>query len=450
MSRSRDMKDLTKGNIFKTFFLFGFPLVLSGLLSETYNLIDTAIAGRFLGERGLAAIGATSPLITFLSSIFWGFGSGACIYVANLFGQGEHKKIKNTVYTTYLYMLIACVAVAVLCIALYKPLFALLQIEESLHKDALTYFAVYMAGFFFIMLSANGLYLMNALGISSFPFYMSLISAGINVIGNIVCVVLLKTGVVGLAISTVLSALIVDIFYIAKFKKCLKEMGVDGHKTRISFHAIKRTFPFSLPNTAQQMVMYFSTILISPLVNGLGVSATASYAVVLQVFNFVNSVYCQSSRSFTNYTAQCVGKGQTENIKKGVGVGLMQSIGFTLPFMLIACLLHKPVCSLFLKADASIETIRYSYLFCSNYLPFILFNAVNNIFHGLFRGTKATAHLFGSTCFGSLSRFIASFILIRYYGMEGFFLGWAISWLLEAILCVTLYFIGKWKPKTTA
>ena len=444
------MKDLTQGNIFKTFFLFGFPLVLSGLLSQTYNVVDTAIAGRFLGERGLASIGATSPLITFFSAIFWGFGSGACIYVAKLFGQGRYKDIKNTVYTTYLYMIIACVAVAVLCIALYKPLFALLQIDKSLHKDALTYFAVYMAGFFAVMLSSNGLFLMNALGISSFPFYMSIISAGVNVIGNILCVVVFKTGVVGLAISTVFSAVVVDICYIWKFKKCLKEMGADKDKAQISFRSLKRTFPFSLPNTAQQTVMYLSTLLISPLVNGLGVSATASYAVVLQVFEFVNAVYCQSSRAFTNYTAQCVGKGQTQHIKKGVGAGLMQSIGLTLPFMLIACLLHKPICSLFLKADASIETVEYSYLFCTNYLPFILFNAVNNIFHGLFRGTKATVHLFSTTCFGSLARFIASLILIRFYGMEGFFLGWAISWLLESILCVTLYFIGKWKPKREA
>jgi putative MATE family efflux protein len=444
------MKDLTQGNIFKTFFLFGFPLVLSGLLSETYNLIDTAIAGRFLGEQGLAAIGATSPLITFFSAIFWGFGSGVCIYVAKLFGQGKYKDIKNTVYTTYLFITIACVVVGVLCIALYKPLFSLLQIDESLHKDAFIYFAVYMAGFFAVMLSSNGLFLMNAFGIGSFPFYMSIISAGVNVIGNILCVVVFKTGVVGLAISTVLSAVIVDIFYICKFKKCLREMGADQEKTQISLRLLKRTFPFSVPNTAQQTVMYLATLLVSPLVNGLGVSATASYAVVLQVFNFVNSVYCQSSRSFTNYTAQCVGKGQTENIKKGVGAGLLQSVGFTLPFMLIACLLHKPVCSLFLKADASIETVEYSYIFCTNYLPFILFNSVNNIFHGLFRGSKATAHLFSTTCFGALTRFVASFILIHFYGMEGFFLGWAISWVLEAILCVTLYFIGKWKPKTTA
>lgn len=224
-------------------------------------------------------------------------------------------------------------------------------------------------------------------------------------------------------------------------------MGVDNEKTKLSLRALKSTLPFSVPNTVQQGVMYLASLVISPMVNGLGVSATASYAVALQVFNFLSATYQNSSRSLTNYTAQCIGKKTPQGIKKGVWVGLLQSIGFTLPFVLVCLIFHKPVCSLFFKADASIETKQFSYIFCVNYLPFILFNCINNIFHGLFRATKATAHLFISTCFGSLARILLSLWLITLYGMKGFYLGWAISWLLEAILCFALYFIGKWKPK---
>ena len=101
------MKDLTQGNIFKTFFLFGFPLVLSGLLSQTYNVIDTAIAGKFLGESGLASIGATSPLITFFSSLFWGFGVGVPVYAAKLYGRGDYDKIKKSFHSTYFFNFIA-------------------------------------------------------------------------------------------------------------------------------------------------------------------------------------------------------------------------------------------------------------------------------------------------------------------------------------------------------
>ena len=92
------MKDLTKGNIYKTFFAFGVPLVLSGLFSQLYTIVDTIIAGKFIGEHALAAIGATEPCIKFIQSIFWGFGVGFSIYIARLYGAGEYAKIKNAVY----------------------------------------------------------------------------------------------------------------------------------------------------------------------------------------------------------------------------------------------------------------------------------------------------------------------------------------------------------------
>jgi Na+-driven multidrug efflux pump len=70
------VKDLTRGNIYKTFFLFGLPLALSGLLTQSFHIVDTMIAGKFLGDIGLAAMGAVAPFITFCSSVFWGFGAG--------------------------------------------------------------------------------------------------------------------------------------------------------------------------------------------------------------------------------------------------------------------------------------------------------------------------------------------------------------------------------------
>ena len=83
------LKDLTKGNIYKTFLLFAIPLILAGLLSQSSSIIDTVIAGKMFDSKGLAAIGATSPFIQFFSSFFWGYGIGYSIYIANLFGAGD-------------------------------------------------------------------------------------------------------------------------------------------------------------------------------------------------------------------------------------------------------------------------------------------------------------------------------------------------------------------------
>ena len=97
------MKDLTKGNIYKTFFVFGFPLVLSGMLSMAFNTVDTVIVGRFLGTKALAALGATSPLIMFVSALFWGYSVGCSIYMAKLFGAKEYQKLKSVFYSNIVF-----------------------------------------------------------------------------------------------------------------------------------------------------------------------------------------------------------------------------------------------------------------------------------------------------------------------------------------------------------
>ena len=440
------MKDLTKGNIYKTFFLFGLPLVLSGLLSQAYNIIDTSIAGKFLGNNGLAAMGATAPLITFVSSLLWGLSSGFSIYVARLFSTGEYKKIKSSVYTMWLIMFCVCVAIAVVFIALHAPLFELLKIEESIRGAAFDYFAVYIAGLFPIIMTVHAVHLLNSLGIGTFPFFMSLLSAVLNVSGNILSVVVFHMGVEGLAIASVLSASVVCICYYFKFRKCLKEMGVDKEKIKLGIKYIKNASPFAVPNMFQQAVMYFAALAVSPLVNGLGVSASASYSVVTRVYELNTCLYQNSTRALTNYTAQCAGNKQYDKIKKGVFVGLLQNIAFVTPFLLVCVIFYQPVCSLFFKSDADALTKEYAYLFVRQYLPFVYLQMACNLFHGLFRGVKATGFLFSTSLVGAIARYLLSILLIPSMGMSGFYLAWVLSWAIETALSLLLFFLGGWIP----
>ncbi len=443
------MKDLTKGNIYKTFFLFGLPLVLSGLLSQAYGIVDTAIAGKFFGDEGLAAMGATAPLITFISSVFWGLSSGFSIYIARLFSTKEYKKIKSAVYTMWLVMLIACICVTLLFITLRNPLFDLLKIEEGIRETAFAYFAVYMIGLFPIIMTVHGVHLFNAFGIGTFPFIMSLLSALVNVLGNVLSVVVFRMGIEGLALSSVVSAFSVCVCYFFKFRNCLKEIGVDKEKVKLGIKYIKNASPFALPNMFQQAVMYFASLAISPLVNGLGVSATASYSVVMRVYELNTSVYHNSTRASTNYAAQCAGQKEYSKIKKGVFVGLLQSVLLTTPFVLACVIFHEPVCSLFFKADADVLTKEYAYLFARQYLPFVYLQLVCNLFHGLFRGVKATGHLFATSFTGAAAQYLFVSLLIPSMGMSGFYLGWILSWAVEAVLCFVLFFLGGWNPAHT-
>ncbi len=444
------MKDLTEGNIYKTFFLFGFPLVLSGLLSQMYSVIDTMIAGKLLGDVGLAAIGATAPLISFLSSAFWGFSSGLSMYIARLFGTKEYAKLKSTFFVAYAVMGAVCLILCVTMMLFYKPIFALLQIDESLYTAAREYFLFYMAGLLPIVFTNNMVHTMNALGISSFPLFMSMVSMVLNIGGNLLCVLVFKWGIKGLAIASVASACVVDVCYLLKLHSYFREMGVAKERVDFKLRYMQASLSYVLPTSAQQMVMYLASLCVSPLVNGIGASASASYSVVTRVYDINAGVYQNSARAVSNYTAQCMGKNKSDRIKKGVFAGLLQGIAFVTPFVFGCCIFCRPVCSLFFQENADPLTKEYAYLFARKYLPFIYLNLVCNLFHGVYRGTKAMGHLFATTLTGAIARLVFSYWFIEKMGMDGFYLGWVLSWSTEAAFSFGLYKFGRWLPKKSA
>lgn len=441
------MKDLTKGNIYKTFFLFALPLVLAGILTQLYSLVDSAIAGHFLGEVGLAAISATAPLTALTDSLFWGLCTGFSIYVARLFSSQQYYKLKSVFYTFMLLILALGTLIGGGFVLCYQPLADLLKIAPEIRRETFLYFAIVNAGKGVLVLGALLVYTLNAMGVSGFTFWMSLLSGILNVVGNILSVIVLHWGVAGIALSTVFASFVVNVCYMFKIQSCFKRLDHGEKPIRLRFSYLKNTLPYSLPSMAQQVVMYLAGLFISPLINGMGVEAIASYSVATHLNSFIASVYQNSGRTLSNYASQCVGTKQYSKIKKGVWVGLLQGVVFSTPFLLACVIFNEEVCGIFLKADASALVKEYSYAFARNYLPFCYFNFINNLFHSFYRGVKAMGHLLVTTLCGSIVVLIASRLLIPQIGMYGFYWGLVLSWIAEALLTTILYLLGKWMPE---
>ncbi len=441
------MKDLTEGNIYKTFLLFAAPLILAGFLSQAYSIIDTVIAGRILSTRGLAAIGSTSAFIQFFSSVFWGYGVGFSIYLARLFGAGEFEKLKTAVYVNCSLMALATVILSVLSVLFKDELFLILSVDESVKEGAGTYFSVYMAGIVFILMSNNGVYIMNAFGSGAYPLAMSVLSTVLHISGNLFAVRVLNLGIGGIAASAVLSALIVDVCYFFRIRKYFEKMGVAKHRVKFSLAPVSESVKYSVTTMIQQMFMYFSSLAVSPLVNGIGGAASAAYVIVLKVYDINATVYQNSSKTLSNYEAQSIGAGKFGNVKKGLFVGLLQGLFFEVPVLLLTVVFANRLCLLFLPSGGGGESVKMAVVFARYYMPFILFNLINNLFHAFYRGVGSMACLLEATFIGSAARIIATYIAAGYFAMDGVYIGWAVSWAVECLFCLFVYFSGRWKPK---
>ena len=437
--KKRVTKDLTEGNIYKNFILYVIPLILAALLSQAYNTIDAVIAGKYVGDYALGAIGAAGSLSTFLSTLFSGFSVGFSIYVARLFGHRDYARLKSDVVNVMLFLIGCLMLVGLLCIVFCKPIFAFLRVDEEILSDAMIYFCITKAGFFLIVGNVALVQILHALGVTGFSFYMSLLSAVLNIVGNIVSVTALRMGIAGIALSTVLSSAIVAVFYVLKLRACFKELPSARTPFRFSLRSVGVSLRYSLPVCLQQGSMYFAGLVLSPITNGLGAAATTGYAVATRFSSVCATVYQNSSKVVSTYTAQSIGAGKTDRIRKGLLAGAVQSFALATPVLLACVLFARPIASIFFTNGYTGEAFEYAVRFATVYLPFLVFNIVNNLMHSFFRGMGELGTLIFSTAFGSAVRILLSFLLVGRWHIDGIFFGWVAAWVAEALLCFVIY-----------
>lgn len=436
------MKDLTQGNLSKTFINFAIPAILAGLLSQAYSLIDSIIIGQYLHTEGLAAIGATSGFISMIESLFWGFGVGCGIYVAMLFGAKRPLELRNTILSSIFVLSVAALLIGGLIIVFCGPILDLLRVDPLIRNDTAIYLCIIMGGMVFLQMTFFGVYVMNALGIAAFPLYMSILTSLVNIGGNLLSVHL-GWGIAGIAASTIFSAALVSVMYILKFMKIFRELGAYGPYTMKGY--FRNALPYAIPSMLQQCVMYLSSALVSPLVNGIGAHASAAYAIAQRIYNLIASIYQNATKILANFTSQCVGSGNYHRIRNGVQTVFYQALIATSPLIVICALFPSTICGWFFDDGVTETTMNLSTVFLRLYLPFVFFNIINNVFHNLLKGIKSTNLLVFSSAFGAAVRVAFSFVLAPFWGMHGVYAGWALSWVIEANFAIIVYFSGKWE-----
>lgn len=440
------MKDLTQGNVFKKFLIFTLPLIVTGILSQSFGMINSMMVGKILGESELAYIGSTASLIEVLNAVIWGYGTGAAIYVGRLFGSKDIKRMVNAIKTN---MLVACgiaLLLTVVTLVFYKPIFSLLQVGKDIYHGSFVYYALSVAGLVVFTISWCSVYIFNAVGDSTFPFLMSLITSILTVAGNAFVLMVLKTGVWGTAAVSIVAALVVDIFYIFKYKKLFKSVGAENQKLVFDKHDILKAASLGIPCMVQQTVMYASSAGVQPVINALGKAAIAAYSICLRIYNLSAVVFQNISKCLSSYCAQCIGSGKISKVNKGIRACLTLGFAFVVPLMALCFIFPEQISGWFFN-DTTSESARLVQRYILLCVPFFVFQILNNMFHNFFRGVMAANIAAITTTFYTVVRIVSTYLLVPLWKMDGVYAGFIIAWVLEVILCSAIFFSGKWKSR---
>ena len=437
-------RNLTKGSITINILLFALPLMLGNLLQQMYNIADTWVVGRFLGSKALAAVGSSYALMIFLTSIILGLCMGCSAGISMDYGSKEYSKMRQNIFMSFILIGIISVALNILVYVFMDFILWFLQIPieiQPLIKDYLNIIFIGIIATFLYNYFAN---ILRAIGNSITPLVFLSLSAILNVILDLVCVLILHWGVKGAAIATVFSQFISGIgitaYTIIKFPQ-LRPNKNDMHWNKHNLHTI---FNLSVLTSLQQSIMNFGILMVQGLVNSFGTVIMAAFAAAVKIDSFAYMPVQDFGNAFSTYVAQNYGAGKKERIEKGIKSAIITVSIFCLIISGLVFIFAKPLMEIFIE-PTEVEIIKAGIKYLRIEGACYIGIGILFLLYGFYRAINKPSMSLILTIASLGTRVALAYLLssISFIGVTGIWLSVPIGWALADIIGILFYFKSK-------
>ncbi|MDO4942591.1 MAG: MATE family efflux transporter [Lachnospiraceae bacterium] len=356
------MGDLTNGSITRNLLLFALPLMLGNLLQQMYNVADTWVVGRFLGSDVLAAVGSSYTLMVFLTSMILGLCMGSGAAISMQYGGGEYDRMRQSVFMSF--TLIGGIAI-VLNILVYigmDVILWILRVPDDIKPPMKQYLGIIFMGMIATFLYNYFANLLRAIGNSIIPLVFLAVSAILNVVLDLVCVLIFQWGISGAAIATVFAQFVsgigILIYILRKFPQLIPKKD-DMHWDKVN---LSKILNLSFMTSLQQSIMNFGILMVQGLINSFGAVVMAAFAAAVKIDSFAYMPVQDFGNAFSTYVAQNYGAGKVERIKKGIRSAVFISAVFCIMISGLVYRFAKPLMQIFIdstETDIIIAGVQY-------------------------------------------------------------------------------------------
>lgn len=438
-------KDLTVGNPQKVLFQFCMPLFGSIIFQQLYNIADSLVAGKFVGENALAAVGNSYEITLIFIAFAFGCNMGCSVIVSKLFGAKDYKGMKTAVYTACIFSAVVCAILMVIGVGGSGTLLHLIRTPDEVFADSKLYLDIYAWGlpFVFFYNIATGIF--SALGDSKTPFYFLAVSSLSNIAVDIWFVTAFHMGVAGVAWAT----------FLCQGASCILAMTVvfrrlakiEGKEKAPIFDAqiLKQIIIIAVPSTLQQSFISLGNIVIQSIINGFGAPVMAGYSASVKLNNLVITSFTTLGNGISNYTAQNLGAKKLDRIRQGFGVGVKLVWALSLPLFLLYFFGGNIVLKLFL--DAPTQTALHTGIMYLRILsPFYFVVSAKLVADGILRGAGLMKNFMIATFTDLILRVVLAFVFSKSaLGATGIWCAWPIGWCVATVLSIFFYRHSPWR-----
>lgn len=370
-SAKRESMNLTEGKILPLIVKFMIPLMLSSLLQQLYGAVDSAVVGKFSGAEALAAVGATAPITHLILALFIGMSMGAGIITAQLIGAKDDEGVEKAVHTSVALGIISGLFLMVFGVILAGPLLKLMNTPKEVLPLAKTYMSIYFLGSVPSIFYNFAASILRAAGDSKNPLKFLCIATVINIVFNLIFVIVFKMGVVGVAVSTIISQTVSAYLALRLLLKTNEVVKLSLSKIGIDKHMLKRIVIIGVPAGIQGATFNFSNTIIQSTLNSFGKAAVAGGAASGQIEGFLYLIMNAVALSATTFVGQNFGAKKLDRCRSGTRVCLFLVIFLGFLLGLLTTIFSEELIRMFVSETESVicgkerlVIIAISYFIC--------------------------------------------------------------------------------------
>ena len=431
-------KDLTVGKPESVLWKFCLPLFASIIFQQLYNIADSLVAGKFIGENALAAVGNSYEITLIFIAFAFGCNIGCSVIVSQFFGAKYYKNMKTSVYTAMISTAVLCAVLMLFGVLFCGNLLKLIKTPSAILNDSKLYLDIYIYGlpFMFFYNMATGIF--SALGDSKTPFIFLAVSSVTNIFVDIIFVKAFNMGIAGVAWATFICQGISAVLAVIVVFLRLSKIKVLQRCPVFSFIILVKLLKIAIPSILQQSFISIGNIIIQSVINEFGAGTIAGYSAAVKLNNLVITSFTTLANGISNFTAQNLGAGKSERIRDGFKAGLKMVWIISIPLVLLYFFAGKQLLYLFLDNPTN-TAIHTGIMFLCILSPFYFVVSAKLVADGILRGAGLMSRFMITTFTDLILRVVLAIILSKQFGSTGIWCAWPIGWSIATTLSVIFY-----------
>lgn len=438
--KSSKTVSLTTGNVFKTLLLYSLPLFGSAMVQQLYSLVDLLVVGNFAkeGAQAVDAIGNATVIINVLLAFALGANGGCSVVVARHFGEGDYRRVRETVNTAVISYAVLCAVIMTVGFSFGNLFLQALSVHDTYFGDCLAYLYIYIGSLPFIFLYNLGCGICSALGDSKTPFIFLVISSVLNIGLDFLFVCVFHLDVAGASWATLISQALSCVLTVIVLLRKLKSIRTEEKPKAFDKRLLRELTVTSVPIILQQSFVSVGNFFVNKRINLIGEDATTGFTTAFKLTSMANMGVVSMTNGLANFASQNRASGKYSRIKLGYIAVLLYGLVTSVIFLTMYASFPQFFTRLFVQQEKLTEqAMEYAVQFLTIVSCFLPVVCVKIMSDGVVRGSGGNIGFTISTLIDLVLRVALVYILTDSgWGFAGVCWAWAIGWSVSAFIAV--------------